>query len=83
MRYVTTNIRLPEDLWKDLKIEAAENKKRLAEIIRARLKLSGGMDKKHRKQKSLAGLWKGLDIPDSAIEEAKKSLFPDPIKFLK
>lgn len=83
MRYVTTNIRLPEDLWKDLKIEAAENKKRLAEIIRARLKLSGGMDKKHRQQKSLAGLWKGLDIPDSAIEEAKRSLFPDPIKFLK
>lgn len=82
MRYVTTNIRLPEDLWESLKVEAARNRKKMAEIIRERLSLSAGRGKK-RRQKSLSGVWQGLDIPDSAVQKAKRSLFPDPAKFLK
>lgn len=84
MRYVTTNIRLPEDLWKSLKMDAARRGQRLSEVIRARLSLvAPPKEKKRGSHKSLYGLWKDVEIPDSAIEEAKKSLFPDPEKFLK
>ena len=78
MRYVTTNIRLPEDLWKSLKMEAAHHRKRLSEIIRERLKKSFSLfsDPSGRKPKSLYGLWKGVKITDADIEEAKRSLFP-------
>ena len=84
MRHVTTNIRLPEDLWKSLKIEAAKRGKRLSEVVRERLALvMPARKEKREKIKSPYGLWKGINIPDSAIEEAKKSLFPDPEKFLR
>lgn len=84
MKYVTTNIRLPEDLWKSLKIEAAHQGKRLAEIIRTRLTLSIAMKKERKKKpKSLCGIWKGVDIPENWREEAKKSIFPPPEKFFK
>ena len=37
MNFVTTNIRLPEDVYMDLKIEAAERRKSIAAIIRERI----------------------------------------------
>lgn len=84
MRYVTTNIRLPEDLWKSLKMDAAKRGWRLSQVIRERLSKqparTGAVGKRGR---SLCGIWKDFDIPDSLIEEAKRSLFPDPEKFLK
>ena len=82
MKYVTTNIRLPEDLWKSLKIEAAHQGKRLAEIIRTRLTLSIAMKKERKKKpKSLYGILKGVDITVEDIEEAKHALFPPPEEF--
>lgn len=83
MKYITTNIRLPEDLWKALKMEAAEQGKRFAEVVRERLLTSSRFRKKEkkRKPKSLCGILRGIEIPDSLIEEAKQSLFPPPEKF--
>lgn len=83
MRYVTTNVRLPVDLWKALKMEAAHQGKRLAEVIREGLARALTMKRGVRrpKTKRLCGIWKGVNIPDSLIEEAKRSLFPPPEKF--
>ena len=82
MRYVTTNIRLPEELWKTLKREAMERGLRLSEIIRRRLRSSFSIKKKPtEKPRSLLGILKDVDIPDSAIEEAKRALFPPLEKY--
>ena len=37
MNWITTNLRLPEDLYMDLKMEAAQERKSVAAIIRKRL----------------------------------------------
>lgn len=37
MNWVTTNIRLPEDTYMELKIEAAKRRKSIAAIIRERI----------------------------------------------
>ena len=85
MRYVTTNIRLPEELWKSLKMEAAHQGRRLSEIIRQRLAFSLSykkMKKTPAKVRSLRGVWKGVEISEELIQEAKQSLFPHAEKFL-
>ena len=84
MKYVTTNIRLPEDLWRSLKTEATHQRKRFSQIVRERLVFfASSHGKKIRsKGKSLRGLWKGAAIPDALIEKSKKALFPSPKKFL-
>ncbi|MBI4374085.1 MAG: hypothetical protein HY542_04325, partial [Deltaproteobacteria bacterium] len=76
---------LPEELWRELKMEAARQGKRFTEIVRQRLAAAHFSIKKQKpkKQRSLCGILKGVDIPDSLIEEAKRSLFPPPEKFLK
>ena len=84
---MTTNIRLPFDLWKTLKLEAAERGKRFSEIVRERLSASPlkarSKKGKLKIQKSLYGIWAGAEIPDSAFKEAKASLFPPPEKFIR
>lgn len=37
MNWITTNLRLPEDLYMDLKMKAAKERKSLADVIRERL----------------------------------------------
>ncbi len=37
MNWITTNIRLPEDLYMDLKMRAAKQRKSVAELIREKL----------------------------------------------
>lgn len=37
MNWITTNLRLPEDLYMDLKIKAAKERKSLALVIREKL----------------------------------------------
>jgi len=37
MNWITTNIRIPEDVYMDLKMIAAQQRKSVAEIIRERL----------------------------------------------
>ncbi len=84
MKYFTTNIRIPEGLWKDLKMEAAQRGKRFSEIVRQRLIFSLSYKKSRKAQtriKSLRGVWKGIDISENLIQEARQSLFPPIDKF--
>ncbi|KKQ53344.1 hypothetical protein A2865_03900 [Candidatus Woesebacteria bacterium RIFCSPHIGHO2_01_FULL_39_17] len=37
MNWVTTNIRLPEDMYMELKMEAAKKRKSVAQLIRERI----------------------------------------------
>lgn len=84
MRYVTTNIRLPEDLWKSLKMEATERGQRFSEVVRERLAQPlFRLGARRRKEKSLYGCWAGAKIPDAAVDEAAASLFPEPGRFFK
>ena len=56
MNWVTTNIRSPEDLYMELKLEAAKRRKSVAAIARERLageKNKAGTGKKN--------IWKRLD----------------------
>lgn len=50
MNYVTTNLRLPEDLYLELKMEAARSRKSLAQVARERMT---GKKKREVKQKVL------------------------------
>ena len=40
MNWITTNLRLPEDLYMDLKIKAAKERKSVAAVIRERLTIN-------------------------------------------
>jgi hypothetical protein len=46
MNYITTNIRFPEDLYMELREEAAKKRMSLAAIVRQRV---GAKTQKHRK----------------------------------
>lgn len=37
MNWITTNLRLPEDIYMDLKMKAAKERKSLADVIREKL----------------------------------------------
>ena len=54
MNWITTNIRLPEDLYMDLKMDAAKNRKSVAAVVRDRL----GAKKEKQNKKDL---WKRID----------------------
>lgn len=49
MNWITTNIRFPEDLYIELKIQAAKQKKSVAALIREKL-----LEKKSAKKKASA-----------------------------
>lgn len=58
MNWITTNLRLPEDLYMDLKLKAARERKSVASVIREKL----GDKKKDResyqkKLLSIKGTW--------------------------
>ena len=76
MKYVTTNIRLPEPLWQSLKMEAAREGKRLSEIIRERLSGIGVsmLARARTKPRAVRGLWKDIDISDALILDAQRAL---------
>lgn len=59
MNWITTNIRLPEDLYMELKIEAAKKRTSVAEIVRRRISKKKKVNKKNineRTQKLLKDL---------------------------
>ncbi|EKD62782.1 MAG: hypothetical protein ACD_52C00057G0002 [uncultured bacterium] len=66
MNWVTTNIRLPEDLYVDLKILAAKRRKSVAAIIRERLFAKTMTSSKRWPQDYLANLKGLLGIKDVA-----------------
>ena len=51
MNYITTNIRLPENLYMQLKIEAAHQRKSVGAVVRE--KLTGKQDVKRENRMSL------------------------------
>ena len=55
MSWVTTNIRLPEDLYMDLKLKAAKERKSVAAVIREKL-----VDNKPKDQSDVLGKLKKL-----------------------
>jgi hypothetical protein len=55
MNWITTNIRLPEDLYMDLKMDAAKNRKSVAAVVRDRL----GAKKEKQNGKDL---WKRVSL---------------------
>lgn len=77
MNYITTNVRLPEELWKALKIQAAKKGKRFSELVREALLSSLAQNTKVPPLlgEKICGLWKGASISDSLVEESKKALF--------
>lgn len=66
MNYVTTNIRLPEDTYLQLKAEAAKKRKTLSAIIRERL----GLQKETASKERVASIMQ--DISTSGAKLGKK-----------
>lgn len=56
MNWVTTNIRLPEDIYMDFKMQAARERKSVAEIMREKL-----ITKQTRSKRSIKALMKEFD----------------------
>lgn len=77
MNYVTTNIRFPEDLYMELKMEAAKTRKSIAAIVREKVapktrvkkpnteKLMREMDELAKK---MAKYTKGVSLSKALIE---------------
>lgn len=77
MNWITTNIRFPEELYMELKMEAAVQRKSFAELVRERVAVKkdlkkesveifmGKMDKFARK---MAKKYKGKDFSKGLIE---------------
>ena len=55
MNWITTNLRLPEDLYMDLKMKAAKERKSVAAVIREKL-----IDNNQKDQSDLLGRLKKL-----------------------
>ena len=78
MNWITTNIRLPEDLYMDLKMEAARKRKSVAEIVRNKIAKKKILPKKRSIEKQIQELNKfaekiakqnpGLDLTKALIE---------------
>lgn len=66
MNWITTNLRLPEDLYMDLKIKAAKERKSVAAVIREKLTIDTKV-----KNKSILQIMKRLG---KEIEEDSKGL---------
>ncbi len=75
MNWITTNIRLPEDLYMDLKLKAARERKSVASVIREKLE-----NKEHAKDtkklltrierfgKKMAKKHPGLNLTQAVID---------------
>ncbi len=75
MNWITTNIRLPEDLYMDLKMSAAKERKSVAAVIRAKLFAQAQPKKKTNVAQMLEKLGteiakenKGLDLTSGLIQ---------------
>ena len=60
MKWVTTNIRFPEDMYLELKHEAARHRKSLAAVVRERVTQKTAKDS-HQKEKNVEKFMKKLD----------------------
>ena len=70
MKWVTTNIRFPEDMYMDLKMEAAKNRTSVAEVVRTKV-----LNKKtSKKDRSTKLLMKKFDKIAGEIDEQNKGI---------
>lgn len=77
MNWITTNIRLPEDVYMELKLEAARLRKSIAQIVRERITRKK-VEKKRNVEKMMRDLEKlaaenagqnpGISFSDKLIE---------------
>ncbi len=77
MNWITTNIRLPEDLYMDLKIRAARERKSVAGVIREELLIKERKTTKKKKsilkrlevfRERMAGKNKGINLTQAVID---------------
>lgn len=68
MNYITTNIRIPEDIYMDLKMQAARERTSIAEIVREKLQPAKG----GKSPKSINRLMKEFDRVAKANARAMK-----------
>lgn len=77
MNWITTNLRLPEDLYMDLKMKAVRERKSLADVIREKLGAEGSFAKNNAKKvlermrklgEEIAKENKGLNFTKGLIE---------------
>lgn len=58
MNWITTNIRLPEDLYMDLKLKAARERRSIASVIRDKLSVQEERNRKEKTKKILRDIEK-------------------------
>lgn len=77
MSWITTNIRLPEDLYMDLKMKAARERKSVAAVIRAQLLIKDRKKVKNNKvllgrlevfREKMARKNKGINLTQAVID---------------
>lgn len=75
MNWITTNIRFPEDLYMELKMEAARRRKSVAALVREKVAKKGVktnvkymMRKAKRLAKENAKYMKGINLTKALIE---------------
>lgn len=77
MNWITTNIRFPEDVYMDLKMEAARERKSVAEVIREKVATKMRVKKPDTEKfmremdrfaKKMAKINKGKSLSDALIE---------------
>lgn len=56
MKWITTNIRFPEDMYMELKMEAAKKRKSVAKIVREKMTKKKKVSKKITVEKIMRGL---------------------------
>lgn len=71
MNWVTTNIRIPEDQYMELKMQAAQQRKSVAAIIRGKLI---GKDSAKTKKKRTKALLRSLDKLAKEIAKEHKGV---------
>lgn len=67
MKWVTTNIRFPEDMYMDLKLEAAKKRKSVAQVVREKMIKKKTVSKKIKVEKIMREL-------DKLVKETDKYL---------
>ena len=58
MKWITTNIRFPEDMYMELKMEAAKRRSSVAEVVREKVAKKKGVAQKRNVEKIMAKLEK-------------------------
>lgn len=72
MNWITTNIRLPEDMYKKLKLQAARERKSLSAVIRE--KIAGKKQVKKQEREDVKAFMKEVDRVARLIAKDNKGI---------